>query len=82
MVLFLFVVMMLEVNIEAAKGGLTRYAPFGIGVALLMTVELVQLIWFRSQDFAGTGNFVPTPEGYSNTKALGAVLVYGACLRL
>lgn len=74
MVLFLFVVMMLEVNIEAAKRGLTRYAPLGIGVALLMVVELVQLIWLRSQGVASTGGFAATPEGYSNTKALGAVL--------
>ncbi len=74
MVLFLFVVMMLEVNIEAAKRGLTRYAPLGIGVALLMVIELVQLIWLRSQGVAGTSGFAATPEGYSNTKALGAVL--------
>jgi NADH-quinone oxidoreductase subunit J len=74
MVLFLFVVMMLEVNIEAAKRGLTRYAPFGIGIALLMVVEIVQLIWLRGQGFASRPGFAATPEGYSNTKALGAVL--------
>jgi NADH-quinone oxidoreductase subunit J len=74
MVLFLFVVMMLEVNIEAAKRGLTRYAPLGIGIALLMVFELVQLIWLRGQGFSGTSGFAATPEGYSNTKALGAVL--------
>jgi NADH-quinone oxidoreductase subunit J len=74
MVLFLFVVMMLDVNLEAAKRGLTRYAPFGIGVALLMAVELIQLIWLRSQGVASTGGFAATPEGYSNTEALGAVL--------
>jgi NADH-quinone oxidoreductase subunit J len=74
MVLFLFVVMMLEVNLEAAKRGLTRYAPLGIGIALLMAVELIQLIWLRSQDVVGTSGFAATPEGYSNTKALGAVL--------
>ena len=74
MVLFLFVVMMLDVNLEAAKRGLTRYAPFGIGVALLMAVELIQLIWLRSQGAASTGGFAATPEGYSNTEALGAVL--------
>lgn len=74
MVLFLFVVMMLEVNIEAAKRGLTRFAPLGIGIALLMVVELMQLIWLRSEGGASTGGFAPTPEGYSNTKALGSVL--------
>ncbi len=74
MVLFLFVVMMLEVNIEAAKRGLTRYAHLGIGIALLMAFELVQLIWLRNQGFASNSGFAATPEGYSNTKALGAVL--------
>ena len=74
MVLFLFVVMMLEVNIEAAKRGLTRFAPLGIGIALLMVIQLIQLIWMRSSRFAGTDGFAATPEGYSNTKALGAVL--------
>jgi NADH-quinone oxidoreductase subunit J len=74
MVLFLFVVMMLDVNIEAAKRGLTRYAPLGIGIALLMAIQLIQLIWLRSQGVASTGGFAVMPEGYSNTKALGAVL--------
>ena len=74
MVLFLFVVMMLDVNVEAAKRGLTRYAPLAIGIAFLMVIELVQLIWLRGQGVVSTGGFAPTPEGYSNTKALGAVL--------
>jgi len=74
MVLFLFVVMMLDVNIEAAKRGIARYAWLGIGVALLMAIELIQLIWLRSQGVAGVSGFAATPEGYSNTKALGAVL--------
>ena len=74
MVLFLFVIMMLEVNIEAAKRGLTRFAPLGIGIALLLVVELIQLIWLRSRAGDSATGFVATPEGYSNTKALGSVL--------
>jgi NADH-quinone oxidoreductase subunit J len=74
MVLFLFVVMMLEVNIEAAKRGLSRYAPLGIGIALVMVIELIQLIWLRGQGLSSVSGFAATPEGYSNTKALGAVL--------
>jgi len=74
MVLFLFVVMMLEVNIEAAKRGLTRYAPLGIGMALVMAVELINVIWLRGQSQETAVGFVATPEGYSNTKALGSVL--------
>ena len=74
MVLFLFVVMMLDVNVERERGGLTRYAPFGLLVATLMIVELVQVIWMRGRTDAGIGGFQPTPDGYSNTEALGAVL--------
>ena len=74
MVLFLFVVMMLEVNIEAAKRGLTRYAPLGIGLALVMAIELINVIWLRSAAPADFGSFAVTPEGYNNTKALGSVL--------
>ena len=74
MVLFLFVVMMLEVDIEAAKRGLTRYAPLGIGIALVMAIELVNVIWLRSSVSTDIGGFAATPEGYNNTKALGSVL--------
>jgi NADH-quinone oxidoreductase subunit J len=74
MVLFLFVVMMLDVDVEAAKRGVSRYAPLGVGVALLMVVELIQVIWLRGRIAEAAGGFMPTPEGYSNTKALGAVL--------
>ena len=73
MVLFLFVVMMLEVNVEAVKRGLTRYAPLAIAIALIMAIELVQLIWLRSGAAGDPGVFGPTAEGISNTKALGSV---------
>jgi NADH-quinone oxidoreductase subunit J len=75
MVLFLFVVMMLDVTVAAVRGGLVRYAPLGLLIAALMVVELVQVIWVRSNPAAGgSGGFVPTPEGYSNTEALGSIL--------
>ena len=74
MVLFLFVVMMLDVNIEAAKRGVAKYAWLSISVALIMAVQLIQLIWLKGQGESSTGGFAATPEGYSNTKALGAVL--------
>jgi NADH-quinone oxidoreductase subunit J len=74
MVLFLFVIMMLEVNVEAVKRGLTRYAPIAIIMALIMVVELIQLIWLKSSTDAIPGIFASNPEGYDNTKALGAVL--------
>jgi NADH-quinone oxidoreductase subunit J len=74
MVLFLFVVMMLDINVEVVRKGLTRYVPLGIGVALIMAFELVQIIWMRSSADVSSGLFSPYPEGYNNTKALGSVL--------
>lgn len=74
MVLFLFVVMMLEVNIEIVRKGLVRYAPLAVVIAVIMAAELIQVIWLRSQAPELAGGFVPYPEGYNNTKALGSVL--------
>ena len=74
MVLFLFVVMMLDVNVEAVKRNLTRYAPLGIVVALVMAIELVQLIWAHGSVQEKAVIFAERPEGYSNTRALGSVL--------
>ena len=74
MVLFLFVVMMLDVEVETKEGGYTRYAPLGLLIAVLMVTELIQVIWANGNAAAGAMGFAPTAEGYSNTKALGAVL--------
>jgi NADH-quinone oxidoreductase subunit J len=74
MVLFLFVVMMLDVSVEKIRGGFTRYAPIGLMVTALMVVELVQVIWLRSSVGTVAAGFEPSPKGYSNTEALGAVL--------
>ena len=74
MVLFLFVVMMLDVNVEKVRASLTRYAPFGLLIAGLMVVELAQVIWVRSRPEGVDSAFASTPEGYSNTEALGSVL--------
>ena len=74
MVLFLFVVMMLDINVEEVQGSFTKYAPVGLIIAGLMVFELVQVIWVRSQPVTADAGFAVTPEGYSNTEALGAIL--------
>jgi NADH-quinone oxidoreductase subunit J len=74
MVLFLFVVMMLDITVEKIRGGFTRYAPIGLLITALMVVELVQVIWLRGSVGTVAPGFQPTPEGYSNTEALGAIL--------
>ena len=74
MVLFLFVVMMLDIDVERVRGGFTRYAPLGVIIAALIVIELIQVIWARGHGAVGEMGFAATPEGYSNTKALGAIL--------
>ena len=74
MVLFLFVVMMLDINVERVTVPYMRYLPLGMTVAGLMVIELILIIWGRAGSAAPSGGFQPTPEGYSNTKALGSVL--------
>jgi NADH-quinone oxidoreductase subunit J len=74
MVLFLFVVMMLDIKFEELRRGFTRYAVVGAVVALVVVGEIVQVIWFRSQGLKFLTAPEPNPPDYSNTKALGAVL--------
>ncbi|GAB4184053.1 MAG: NADH-quinone oxidoreductase subunit J [Wenzhouxiangellaceae bacterium] len=72
MVLFLFVVMMLDINLAPLKEGFARYLPVGILVALAMAAELFLVIWTRG--FAHMHLPSPMPEDYSHTKALGELL--------
>ena len=75
MVLFLFVVMMLDVNITALREGFTRYAPLGILVAALVVVEIGSVVWVKSLGGASPEATVSVAvEGYSNTRALGELL--------
>ena len=74
-VLFLFVIMMLDIDIAKMRAGFTNYLPLGLLIAILMAGELVLVM--LSKDFGATS--LPRPAGqgadYSNTKALGE-LVY------
>jgi NADH-quinone oxidoreductase subunit J len=74
MVLFLFVIMMLDINVETMKEGLTRYAPVGVLVALVMAAELATVFWIRNAGLPVLENPPPNPVGYSNTKELGSIL--------
>ena len=74
MVLFLFVVMMLDVNIEELRRGFTRYAPLGAVVALAVVFEIAFVVWrYHVGDVAGVPA-IPHAADYSNTRALGTEL--------
>jgi NADH-quinone oxidoreductase subunit J len=72
MVLFLFVVMMLDINVAPLKEGFIRYLPVGLLVALVMAAELITVLWSRDQ-LTGDRFAAPAPAepGFSNTEAIG-----------
>jgi NADH-quinone oxidoreductase subunit J len=74
MVLFLFVVMMLDVNLAPLKEGFIRHLPVALIVATVMAGELLMVIWSKGR--VGVDVFPvppPKPAGYSTTRALGEV---------
>src|SRR5687768_16108805 len=72
MVLFLFVVMMLDINLDKLRGGFWSYLPLGALVGIAIAVEMGLLLWVN---VAGVASTMPeVPANYSNTKALGNVL--------
>jgi NADH-quinone oxidoreductase subunit J len=74
MVLFLFVVMMLDINLDRLREGFWSNLPVAIVVGLVMLAEMVIVLAGR---YAGLST-LPVPPGeaadYSNTKALGRIL--------
>jgi NADH-quinone oxidoreductase subunit J len=75
MVLFLFVVMMLDVNLAELRQGFTRFAWLGWLTALAVIVEIVGVVWARGGLGIDAGRgATPTAATYSNTLELGRVL--------
>ena len=75
MVLFLFVVMMLDINIEQLRLGFWRYLPLGATVAVLMTAEMVLVLANQQFGLQTLPNPAPKQANYSNTRELG-LLIY------
>ncbi|WP_421994391.1 NADH-quinone oxidoreductase subunit J [Roseococcus sp.] len=74
-VLFLFVVMMLDVDFVQLREGFQRYAPIGaiVGGILFLELLLVFGAWQFSTDAAEL-RLSPTPAGMSNTEAIGRII--------
>jgi len=75
MVLFLFVVMMLNIDDVLRTSKFNKMAPFALFIGLIVVAELITLIWFRSDQFSmvsvATGVL---DSGVSNTVLLGTTL--------
>jgi NADH-quinone oxidoreductase subunit J len=74
MVLWLFVVMMMDVDVEKLRQGFTRYAPLGALIALVVVAQIGLVVWVRGLGLEPGAAPVPKPEGYSNTAELGYLL--------
>ena len=74
-VLFLFVVMMLDVDFAELKGELARYLPLGLLIGLVMLAQHGMALsgWTASEAADGL-RAAPIVEGVQNTRGLGAVL--------
>ena len=74
-VLFLFVVMMLDVDFAELKAELAQYMPLAllIGVVLLMQLGMAFGVW-NSYEGAEAARMAVTPDDVHNTAALGILL--------
>ena len=74
-VLFLFVVMMLDVDFAALRAGFARYLPYGLGLALVLLAELVFAVTaWKAGGIAPAARAAPIEGGLPNIQALGNVL--------
>ncbi|OOY21354.1 NADH:ubiquinone oxidoreductase subunit J [Thioclava sp. DLFJ5-1] len=81
-VLFLFVVMMLDVDFAALKGELARYMPLGLLIGVVMLVQLgIAFGAWQTSGMAESLRADPVPEGMTNAQAIG-LLVYDKYLYL
>jgi NADH-quinone oxidoreductase subunit J len=75
MVLFLFVVMMLDVDFAELRAGFIKYLPIGATIGLLLLVELILILgaWATAPETVAEA---PTPPAadITNTEALGLIL--------
>jgi NADH-quinone oxidoreductase subunit J len=74
-VLFLFVVMMLDIDFAALRAGFLQYLPLGLLIAAILLAELILVggAWTVAEK-AETVARAPIPEGVTNSVALGRII--------
>ncbi len=74
-VLFLFVVMMLDINFTELRGEVSKYAPVGLIVGTVLLAELIFVVYGMQNGHLGTATLpIPSVAETVNTKAIGAVI--------
>ncbi|MGV8991026.1 MAG: NADH-quinone oxidoreductase subunit J [Thiobacillus sp.] len=74
MVLFLFVVMMLDINLDKLREGFWDYLPLAGFVSVLLMIEMALILGSRHFGLEVMATPVPHPADYSNTKELGRLI--------
>ncbi len=74
MVLFLFVVMMLDINLDKLREGFWKALPVALPVGILMAAEMVMILGSKHFSSEMITAPAPRPAGYSNTAELGRQL--------
>ena len=73
MVLFLFVVMMLDINIDRMREGFWGYLPLSVTVGVIIVLEMAAVLWHGFRNF--TPSIAPVNVNLGGTKELG-MLIY------
>ena len=75
-VLFLFVVMMLDIDFAELRSGFAKYAPFGILLIAILAAEMIFAVGaWHAGGVAATQRIAPTPDEVPNIEAIG-MLIY------
>jgi NADH-quinone oxidoreductase subunit J len=74
MVLFLFVVMMLDINLAELREGMTKYWPLAVAVAGFVVFAIINIIVVKNLGGMSLRTAPPIAAGYSNTRELGTAL--------
>ncbi|NMF95924.1 NADH-quinone oxidoreductase subunit J [Aromatoleum toluolicum] len=74
MVLFLFVVMMLDINLDRLREGFWSYLPVGALIGILLVIEMALVLGGRYFGLEAMPEPPATQAGYSNTRELGRLL--------
>jgi NADH-quinone oxidoreductase subunit J len=79
MVLFLFVVMMLDIRLDGDRWGFWQNLPLALSLGGLVAAQIIAVLWAGFPTISASPVAAPVVEGMSNTKELG-ILLYTAYL--